>query len=279
MRLLLTMKELLDDANRNNYAVVAPNAWNEDTIRTAIEAAEQENAPLIIALYPVMANIEEFASIACKFASVSKVPVAVHLDHGSRFDEAIRAIRSGYTSIMVDRSQLPFDDNVREVKEIVKIAHAVGVAVEAELGHVGQGKDYAKTRDCGLTRVDEAIRFVQETQVDCLAVAVGTSHGIYCGEPKIDFELLKALKEKINVPLVLHGSSGTGDENIAKCVTEGINKINLFTDLDLSASEKLIEYMTDKRSIRIVEICNVLYNGYKEKLVHNIRLVRSNNRV
>lgn len=279
MRLIVTMKELLDDANKNNYAVVAPNAWNEDTVRAAIAAAEEERAPLIIALYPVMANIEEFASIACKFAAAAKVPTAVHLDHGSRFEEAVRAIRSGYTSIMVDRSQLPYDENVKEVKEITKIAHAVGVTVEAELGHVGQGKDYAQTRDCGLTKVEEAVKFVEETKVDCLAVAVGTSHGVYSGEPKIDFELLKALKDNIEVPLVLHGSSGTGDENIAKCVDGGINKINLFTDLDLSASEKLIEYINDKQGVRIVEACNILYNGYKDKLIHNIRLVKSNNRV
>ncbi|WP_246169753.1 class II fructose-bisphosphate aldolase [Alkalibaculum sporogenes] len=273
------MKKLLDDAKKNNYAVVAPNAWNEDTIRMSIVAAEQEKAPLILALYPVMANIEDFAQIACKFAEDSKVPVAVHLDHGSQFEEAVRAIRSGYSSIMVDRSQLPYDENVKEVKEIVKIAHSVGVTVEAELGHVGQGKDYTKTRDCGLTNVEEALRFVEETQVDCLAVAIGTSHGVYCGEPKIDFNLLKVLNENIKVPLVLHGSSGTGDENISKCVEYGINKINLFTDLDLAASDMFIEYIKNKSSIRIVEACNILYNGYKEKLIHNIKLVKSNNRV
>lgn len=277
--MLVKMKELLDDANKNNYAVVAPNAWNEETIKAAISAAEEERAPLILALYPVMANIEEFASSACKLVSNSKIPIALHLDHGSKFEEAIRAIRSGYTSIMVDRSQLPYNKNVKEVREITKISHAVGVTVEAELGHVGQGKDYNSTRDCGLTRVEEAVRFVEETQVDCLAVAIGTSHGIYSGAPKIDFKLLRELKDNIDIPLVLHGSSGTGEENIIKCVDGGINKINLFTDLDLSASDNLIKYIKENESIRIAKACDILYNGYKEKLIYNIRLVKSNNRV
>jgi len=277
--MIVTMKELLDDANKRNYAVVAPNAWNEDTIKTAIFAAEQEKAPLILALYPVMADIEEFGYVARKFAKESKTPVAIHLDHSDSFDQVVKAIKAGYSSVMVDRSKMPYKENVQEVKEIVKIAHAVGVTVEAELGHVGQGKDYADTRDSGLTKVDEAVSFVKETQVDCLAVAIGTSHGVYTGDPRIDFDLLKSIKREVTVPLVLHGSSGTGDKNIKRCVEFGINKINLFTDLDLAASDKLIEYVKSKKSIKIVEANDILYNGYKEKLIENIRLVGSNNMI
>ena len=276
--MLVTTKLILDKAKSDKYGIVAPNVWNEDTIRAAISAAETERAPLILALYPAMVEIEKFSAMARNMAAHSNIPIAIHLDHGSNYEEAVRAIRAGFTSIMVDRSQLPFAENVKEVKEIVKMAHAVGVSVEAELGHVGQGNEYADTRDNGLTNVEEAINFVDETKVDCLAVAIGTSHGVYSGEPKIDFDLLASLNANIPIPLVLHGSSGTGDDNISKCIVGGINKINLFTDLDLSATEKLTKYVNDNKEIRIFDVLKLLYCEYTEKLVHNIRLVKSNNK-
>ena len=174
--------------------------------------------------------------------------VTLHLDHGGPFEEIMRALRSGYTSVMIDRSKLPFEENVREVREVVRIAHAMGVSVEAELGHVGTGTEYDKTRDSGLTHKEEARRFVEETGVDALAVAVGTSHGVYKGTPKLEFELLKEIASLVTVPLVLHGGSGTGDENLKKCIACGIQKINLFTDMANPAGEAMALYMRGESS-------------------------------
>ena len=132
---------------------------------------------------------------------------------------------------MVDRSTLSFEDNVAQVADVVRIAHAVGVSVEAELGHVGQGVEYEATRDAGLTHPEEAAEFVERTGVDCLAVAVGTSHGVYKGTPHLEFDLLSTLASDLEIPLVLHGGSGTGDENLRRAVKTGIQKVNLYTDL------------------------------------------------
>ena len=158
--------------------------------------------------------MEETGEIAKFYArKYPEAVVALHLDHGGAFEEIMQALRSGYTSVMIDRSKLPYEENVREVREVVRIAHAMGVSVEAELGHVGTGTEYDKTRDSGLTHKEEARRFVEETGVDALAVAIGTSHGVYQGTPRLEFELLKEIAALVDVPLVLHGGSGTGDDN------------------------------------------------------------------
>ncbi|MDN5352606.1 MAG: fructose-bisphosphate aldolase, class [Clostridiales bacterium] len=277
--MLVTMKELLDAANKDGYAVVAPNAWNEDSVKAVIRAAEKMKSPVIMALYPVMADIENFAVIARYYIQKTQVPIALHLDHSTKFEDAMTALKSGFTSVMVDRSQLAYADNVKEVAEIVKAAHALGVTVEAELGHVGQGVEYEATRDAGLTHPEEAASFIKDTGVDCLAVAVGTSHGVYKGVPKIDFDRLKAIKALVNAPLVLHGSSGTGDDNLKKCVELGINKINLFTDLNLSADHALRTRMESADRADIVSVCELLYNEYERELIRNMQLVRSDHRM
>lgn len=277
--MLTTMKSLLSDAKKNRYAVPAPNVWNEDSIRAAIKTAELERSPLILPLYPAMADIMEFGYIAREFARKAQVPVAIHLDHGQSFEEAVKAIRAGFTSIMVDRSQLPYKENVAQVKEIVKMAHAVGVTVEAELGHVGQGYEYEKTRDAGLTKPEEAVEFVRETEIDCLAVAIGTSHGVYKGVPKIDFNLLNKLKQVIDVPLVLHGGSGTGDDNIARAVKGGINKVNIYTELDSAGREALQEDINIIQSKRLLDISKIVYDGYSKKLAHYMHLIGAAQRI
>ncbi len=277
--MITTMKSLLIDAKKNGYAVPAPNVWNEDSIRAAIRTAELERSPLILPLYPVMADILEFGYIARELARKTHIPVAIHLDHGQSFEEAVKAIRAGFTSIMVDRSQLPYKENVAQVKEIVKMAHAVGVTVEAELGHVGQGYEYEKTRDAGLTKPEEAVEFVKETDVDCLAVAIGTSHGVYKGVPKIDFALLDKLNQVIQVPLVLHGGSGTGDDNIARVVKGGISKVNIYTELDSAGREALQENINIIQSKNLLELSKMVYDGYAKKLAHYMHLIGAAERV
>ena len=167
------------------------------------------------------------------------------------------------TSVMVDRSMLPYEENVKEVSEIVKIAHAIGISVEAELGHVGSGAQYDIDGKTSLTIPEEAVRYVEETNVDALAVAIGTAHGPYNGVPEIRFDLLKEIAEKVNIPLVLHGGSGSGFDNIKKACSMGINKVNINTDLQKGAFDELRETIeTNRKSFYFVDISN----GYKKVL-------------
>lgn len=230
--MLVSMKALLDHANANNYAVMAPNVFYELDARACIKAAEEMRAPVILDVdFDSSPDVVVQGWYYRKLAEMSSVPVAINQDHGADFTHSIAAIRGGYTSIMVDRSFLPYEENVAQVKELVRIAHAVGVTVEAELGHVGSAADNPDDWKKSFTKPEEAKKFVEETGVDCLAVAIGTAHGLYKGTPTLDFDLLKELKETLKIPLVLHGGSGTGDENIRKACTMGINKVNVCSEL------------------------------------------------
>jgi len=269
--MLLTMKELLDRANQNNYAVAAPNVSSELDARAALEVAEELNSPVILDIATVSTPDLVFAgryiSELCKMA---RVPVALNLDHGLKFEHAIQAIRGGFTSVMVDRSMLPFEENVAQVKEIVKIAHAVGASVEAELGHVGSGSNVNDSKE-RLTDPAMAARFIQETGVDCLAVAIGTAHGAYKKAPKLDFDRLIAIKAACGrFPLVLHGSSGSGDENIKRACQLGINKVNIANELFQGACNKLLA--ADLSGNGAYELWNLAKEGYKETLRNRMQL-------
>ncbi len=239
--MLLSMKEILDRAKAGGYGVVAPNISSEWDARICIKVAEDLNAPMVLDVgYSANPNIYYFGRILTDLCIRSTAPLAVNLDHGAAYAHAIAAIRAGFTSIMVDRSSLPYEDNVAQVKELTKIAHAVGVSVEAELGHVGQGDNYAVDGFTSFTDPDEAVAYVEETGVDCLAVAIGTAHGAYKGTPVLRFDLLETLAAKVPVPLVLHGGSGSGDENLRKACSMGINKVNISNDLMRSAYNKIL---------------------------------------
>lgn len=241
--MIISMAEILKDAKKGHYGVAAPNVFDSITVKACFEAADRLKAPVILDCAG-LPFLEETACIARFYErKYPDVRAALNLDHGSSYEEIVSAIRFGFSSVMIDRSTCPYEENVREVKEITKIAHALGVSVEAELGHVGQGFEYHETRDAGLTDPKEAVRYVEETGVDCLAVAVGTSHGAYKGTPHLDFELLKELSRTVAVPLVLHGGSGTGDENLKRAVNCGIQKVNLFTDLSNAGLKSMMSYM------------------------------------
>jgi fructose-bisphosphate aldolase class II len=270
------MKSILAKARDEEYAVAAPNVWDLYSVKVAIEAAEEEKAPIILDFADFMGNIYEFGKIAKDLSINASIPVAINLDHGKTFEEAVRAIRAGFTSVMVDCSLLPFDQNVAQVKEIVKIAHAVGVSVEAELGHVGEGQKYNEERDKGLTDPEEAKEFIEETGIDCLAVAIGTAHGVYKGEPHIDFNRLEEIKKRVDIPLVLHGGSGTGDEVLKNIVKKGISKVNIFTDLSINGCNELKKYLMDDENVNLWEACKKAFEGYKQKLKHYIELFNSN---
>jgi len=283
--MLVSTREMLKKAVEGKYAVGHFNINNLEWTKAVLLTAQETNSPVILGVSEGAAKyMGGFKVIVGMVNGMLEeqnitVPVALHLDHSTKFEDAMTALKSGFTSVMVDRSQLAYADNVKEVAEIVKAAHALGVTVEAELGHVGQGVEYEATRDAGLTHPEEAASFIKDTGVDCLAVAVGTSHGVYKGVPKIDFDRLKAIKALVNAPLVLHGSSGTGDDNLKKCVELGINKINLFTDLNLSADHALRTRMESADRADIVSVCELLYNEYERELIRNMQLVRSDNRM
>ena len=278
---MIRMDVLLKDAKKRNYGVAAPNAWNMESVRSIFEVANELKSPVVIDV-ATFHNIGECASL-CRYyeSKYPNVVYALNLDHGGTFEDCIQAIRYGFSSIMVDRSELPFEDNVREVAELVKIAHACGVSVEAELGHVGVGEEYETTRDAGLTRLEEAKEFVERTNVDCLAVSVGTSHGTYKGEPHLEFELLKKLSNEIEIPLVLHGGSGTGDENLYKAVKLGIQKINLATDLIVNGMDYMFESFgenncnVERNTVYGASLLDSFSEGYKNKLAYYMNLFES----
>lgn len=281
--MLYTMKHLLEVANKENFAIPAPNIQNELTARAVIEAAEKCNSPLIIDIaFPIHPDIIFLGEMTRRLAEESSVPIAINLDHGgSRWtdfdqclEEVMPCIRAGFTSVMVDRSSLPYEENVKQVQFTVKLAHALGVSVEAELGHVGDGEKYDNKSDMVLTNPDDAKRFIEETGVDCLAVSIGTAHGQYKGTPHLDFERLEKIKAATdNFPLVLHGGSGTGDENLRKASRMGINKVNVGTDL-FKASLQAVR-TADLDGGRIYEIWQVINDSWRDELIHWIRLLGS----
>lgn len=270
--MLVTMNELLKRAKQEGYAVPACNIDNEHNLRAAIEAAEEMDTGIILNTTPVAnPDLVTFGQLAVELARRSCVNIALNLDHGKSFADCLLGIRAGYTSIMIDRSLLPFEKNVKQVKEMVRICHALGISVEAELGHVGVGEQYHTDGHQAFTRVEEAVEYVKQTGVDALAVAIGTAHGVYKGTPKINFDLLHELKEALDIPLVLHGGSGTGDENLARCAREGINKVNLSNDLKRSAIENLIK--EDLSGNAVYQLYPLLAEGFKNKIKHYIRLL------
>ena len=270
----ISMIELMKKAREGHYCVPAIAVENEHSVRAAIQAAEEKKSPLImIALYKVNPDIHYFGRIVEDLAIRAKVPVAMCQDHGGTYAEAMWAIRAGFTDVMVDRSTLPFEENIAQVSEIVKVAHAVGVGVEAELGHVGMANQYETDGTGGFTVPEEAIEFVERTGVDALAVAIGTAHGVYSGVPKLQFDLLAELREKVPVPLVLHGGSGTGDENLKKACQMGICKLNISNDLKRGAIANLYEKCKD--GMGAYAMYPLLYEGYKNVAAHYMTLCGS----
>lgn len=270
----ISMIELMKKAREGHYCVPAIAVENEHSVRAAIQAAEEKKSPLImIALYKVNPDIHYFGRIVEDLAIRAKVPVAMCQDHGGTYAEAMWAIRAGFTDVMVDRSTLPFEENIAQVSEIVKVAHAVGVGVEAELGHVGMANQYETDGTGGFTVPEEAIEFVERTGVDALAVAIGTAHGVYSGVPKLQFDLLAELREKVPVPLVLHGGSGTGDENLKKACQMGICKLNISNDLKRGAIANLNEKCKD--GMGAYAMYPLLCEGYKNVAAHYMTLCGS----
>ncbi|MDR0433731.1 MAG: class II fructose-1,6-bisphosphate aldolase [Gracilibacteraceae bacterium] len=233
---LAPMKELLLAAQKGRYAVGAFNCNNMEIVQAIIAAAEAENSPVIIQAsqgaikYAGIAYISALTKVA---AESSKVPVALHLDHGTSFEQCVSCLRNGFTSVMIDGSKHALEDNIALTKKVIEAARPLGVTVEAELGKIGGTEDDIKVedRDALFTDPDEAAYFTKQTEVDALAVAIGTAHGQYKGIPKLDFERLKKIVAKVSTPLVLHGSSGVPSEAIQEAIAIGVAKVNIDTNI------------------------------------------------
>lgn len=279
--MLTNTKEMLLDAKKNHYGVAQPNMWDLNSLRAIINSCNKTKSPAIIGIAEAHFKYitpEEAGALIDYYKEKIKTDFSLHLDHGQSFEAIIRAIRSGFTSVMMDCSSLPFDENVKRTQEVVKIAHACNVTVEAELGHVGMGEDYAKI-DTELfdlfTNPAEAKKFVELTNVDSLAIAVGTAHGEYKGTPKLDFNRITEISNTIHVPLVLHGGSGTGDAALAKCISLGISKVNICTDLMNAASKSVSAEISHKNygDVSLVE-----QEAVEKCLIHYMNLFGSSNR-
>ena len=236
--MLVTSKKMLLDAQAGGYAVGAFNIENMEMAQAAIAAAEAMRSPIILQTTP---GTLKYADAALYLANVralaekATVPVAMHLDHGSSFQQAMSVYRAGYTSIMIDGSKLPFEENIALTAKVVEVCSCGNVPVEAELGMVGGKEDGMEGGNMDIyTDPDQAAEFVQRTGVDFLAVGIGTAHGVYKGEPKLDVERLSQIRAKVSVPLVLHGTSGVPDDVVMDCIRRGICKVNYATDLRIA---------------------------------------------
>ncbi|MDH6364241.1 ketose-bisphosphate aldolase [Enterococcus sp. PF1-24] len=254
--MLVTTKEMFEKAQKGNYAIPAANFFDFNSARTYVETAEKLNKPLILAFaqaHMEEISLEEAALVGKYLAEKATVPVALHLDHGQDENIIKQAIDLGFSSVMIDASQDPIVKNIKRSKDIAEYAHQHGVVVEAEIGHVGTGNSYEfkETTDTIYTEVEETARFAVETGVDSLAVSIGTAHGEYKGIPKISFERLKEISNVVAIPLVLHGGSSSGDENLSKCAQGGISKINIFTDFIVAGMKSIEKHApTDLFSLR-----------------------------
>ena len=246
---LTTTKHLFKKAQQNNYAIGAFNVENMEMVMAVIGAAEEMNAPVIMQTTPSTvkyAGLDYFLANAQAAAKNATVPVVLHLDHGSSFELASQAFRAGYTSIMIDGSHSDFETNISLTKSVVDMCKPSNISVEAELGKVGGKEDDLDGGDGNaFTDPLEAKEFVQRTGVDSLAIAIGTAHGLYKGEPKLDLDRLSEIRKVVDIPLVLHGGSGIPDEKIKESIKRGICKVNYATELRIAYTNGVTKYLKE----------------------------------
>lgn len=254
--MLLNMKELLAVANKHYFAVPAFNIGTGQILKAVIESCEEKQAPVILAIHPSELAFQGdfFLESVKAAANASKVPCVIHLDHGSEFSQIQRALRDGFTSVMIDASHMSFEDNVATTKKVVELCHPLGVSVEAELGTIGttDGDTEGGTDEIIYTKPEDAKRFVEESGCDCLAIAIGTAHGIYPPgfTPELKLDLLTEIKNTVNVPLVLHGGSANPDSEIAESVKRGVNKINISSDIKDAFYQELRKTLAADAKVR-----------------------------
>lgn len=250
--MILNMKDLLRIARENGFAIPAFNISDYSMFNGIMEICEEKNAPVIIAIHPdeLKHITSEMVKGILERVNNSKIPAVIHLDHGASIDQIINAIRTGFTSVMIDGSLLQYEDNVDICKKVCDLAHAVGVSVEGELGTIGNTDSTETTapEDILYTNPIQARDFAERTGIDCLAVAIGTCHGIYPKDkvPKLRIDILDDIRKEVSIPLVLHGGSSNKDSEIEKAVEHGVNKINISSDIKVAYYNKMREVLKDE---------------------------------
>lgn len=281
--MLVSYKTILDKAFEGNYAVGAFNCLSLENVIGVINAAEKLNSPVILQLAEVQfpySPMELMAPVFLTAAYRSKVPVAVHLDHGQSFETCARAIRLGFNSVMFDGACLPFDENVRITSDVVRMSKVAGVDVEAELGKVGdtgdgeEGTGDVSTADV-FTDVEESVSFISKTGIDALAIAIGNLHGNYVATPILNIQRLKEIRERNNMPLVLHGGSGTSEADFKACAHNGIAKINVATAVQMAITKKIEEYLATCGKPNYIDMKWRMIEASEEAAAYHLQLFES----
>jgi tagatose 1,6-diphosphate aldolase GatY/KbaY len=277
---LVSSYKMLLDARKNGYAVPAFNTENMEMVQAIIEAGKEVSSPVIIQTTSSTlkyADAATFFSIAKSLADKTDIPIAIHLDHGNSFEICRYCIDCGYTSIMIDGSKLPFDENVELSKKVVEIAKTKNLPVEAELGAVGGKEDEhsVSKKDAFFTNPKEAVDFVQKTGIQSLAIAIGTTHGHYKEPPKLDFERLAEIAKIISIPLVLHGTSGVADDDVLKCIDLGISKVNYATELRDVYTKGVRKVLEDKEVFDPKSYGKAGRQNVKELAIYRMKLCKS----
>ena len=274
--MLVDGKSVLDAAKAGRYGIVAPDFLTLNAARVFVQTADALKTPILLSFaqgHAGLISLEEAALVGKYWAEKVATPIVLHLDHGQDFDFLRRAIELGFTSVMLDASMKEMDENIRLTTEVVAYAHTKGVSVEAEIGHVGGASEGVEgaTSESVYTTVEEAKTFAEATAVDSLAVSIGTSHGVYKSNkaPELNFTRLRELAAAVPVPLVLHGGSGTGDENLRRAVREGIAKLNIYTDFLTGAMAEIKAAHTDS----LIETQKAADEGMRRVLTHYINLI------
>ncbi|MBO5888510.1 MAG: class II fructose-bisphosphate aldolase [Clostridia bacterium] len=275
--MLVNFQTILKDAEEKGYAVPAFNVYNMETVMGIIEAAELERSPVIMQFYSRLATTgvaDYLAPVILKAAEKASVPVCIHLDHGTGFEAAAIAIKNGATGVMIDFSKLDMDENIEKTKKVVDILSHLNIGVEGEIGHIGVAADGVPT---DYTTVEEAKKYVEETGVSAVAIAVGTAHGRYKQAPVLQIERIKEIKKQVKATLVLHGGSGIPDEQIQLAIKAGIRKVNFGTDVCYSFLDSV--FAVDRKIFAIDMFMKEPIKAVKEFAVSKIKLLGANDRV
>lgn len=271
--MLVNLDYVLKKAQREHYAVGLFNTTDTDMLEAAIAAAEELRAPIIIGTAEVLLPYGELKLIAPSIIAAAKrasVPVVVHYDHGLTFERCMEALQLGFSSVMFDGSAGDYETNIKETREIVRIAHAFGATVEGEIGHVGDAGAGDNLLTDMYTTPREATEYLAATGVDALAVAIGSAHGVYKTKPKLSIDRLREIRAAVDAPLVLHGGSGLSDEDFRCSIREGMAKVNIFTDLCLAGQRAMAEGISAGRDY--LTIRNMKVEAIKEAVKTKMRL-------
>lgn len=284
--MLMNMKDLLTLAQKNHFAVPAFNIGSDQLLKAVMKTVKELKSPVILEMSPDEFNFVGYAQIQAMLyeAAHTDVPVCIHLDHGDSYETVVRAIQAGMTSVMIDASKLPYEENVAITKKVVETAHIANVSVESELGTIGTTGNSIEGGTEGViyTVPEEAKKFIEDTGIDTFACAIGTAHGIYPKDmkPKLRIDILKDITDQVSVPLVLHGGSSNKDEEIAEAVKNGICKINISSDIKVAFYEQARKTLNENPGYREpLEIYPAAMEACGKVCADKIRLFNSQDKV